>query len=126
MIEILPSRPHVAAFRFQGTLTGDDYDRCIAELEARLSLHERIGIYTDLAAMTGITPEAMGKDLRFALGHLGEFHRFARGAIVTGSDWLARVTRFAAMFFPHTEIRTFAPGEAEAALAWAGEDLPPA
>lgn len=126
MIEILPSPPHVAAFRFQGRLTGEDYDRCIAEIESRLSAHERIGIYSDLAGMTGLTPEAMGKDLRFALGHLGEFHRFARGAIVTGSEWLARATRFAAMFFPRTEIRTFEPGEAEAAMAWASEDLPPA
>ena len=124
MIEILPAPSHVAAFHFQGTLTAEDYDRCIAEIEARLAAQERIGIFSDLTGMTGITAEAMGKDLRFALGKVGEFHRFARAAIVTERDWLARVTQFGALFFPHTEIRTFEPGQSDAALAWAGEPLP--
>lgn len=126
MIEILAAPPHVAAFHFHGTLTAGDYDRCIAEIEARLSGHERIAVFSDLTGMTGITPEAMGKDLRFALGKLGDFHRFARGAVVTEHGWLAGVTKFAALFFPRTELRTFTPDERGLALAWAGEELPAA
>jgi stage II sporulation SpoAA-like protein len=126
MIEILTAPPHVAAFHFQGTLTAGDYDRCIAEIEGRLAAHERIGIFSDLTGMTGITAEAMGRDLRFALGKMGEFHRFARGAIVTERDWLARITKFSALFFPHTEIRTFAPDQREVALVWVGGKSSPA
>lgn len=126
MIEILAAPPHVAAFHFHGTLTAGDYDRCIAEIEARLSGHERIAVFSDLTGMTGITPEAMGKDLRFALGKLGEFHRFARAAVVTDHGWLAGVTRFGALFFPRTELRTFPPEERDAALAWAGGASPAA
>lgn len=126
MIEILPSPPHVAAFHFSGTLDGDDYDRCIEVIESRLAGHDRIAIFCDLTGMTGITPAAMAKDLRYALTKFGEYRRFARGAVVTERDWLARVTGFAAVFFPRTDMRTFTPAEREAAVAWASEVLPAA
>ncbi|RPE81884.1 STAS/SEC14 domain-containing protein [Vulcaniibacterium tengchongense] len=121
MLEILPSPPHVAAFHFTGTLTGADYDRCIAELEARLGGYRRIGLYVDLTGFTGLTAEALGKDLRYALGKFGEYHRFARGAVITEREWMARVSEFAGVFFPGTEIRAFAPGERAEAMAWAAD-----
>jgi hypothetical protein len=119
MLEILPAPPHVGAYRFSGTLTAEDYDRCIADLEARLAAHARIGIYCDLRGFTGITPAALARDLRYSLSKAGQFDRFARGAIVTGRHWLAAVTDFAARFFPQTEIRSFGEDEAEGAMAWA-------
>lgn len=127
MIDILPSPSHVGAYRFSGTLDGHDYDRCIADLESRLRLHERVGIFCDMTGFTGLTAEAMGKDLRYALSKFGEYRRFARGAIVTGNHWLAGVSEFAGRFFPHTEIRAFEPGEHDAAMTWAAdvEPLPP-
>ncbi|HEY5804770.1 MAG TPA: STAS/SEC14 domain-containing protein [Lysobacter sp.] len=121
MIEMLPSPSHVAAFHFSGTLDGDDYDRCIADIEARLAQHQRIGIFCDLTGFTGLTAQAMGKDLRYALGKFGEYRRFARGAIITDKHWLARISEFSGHFFPHTEIRSFDPDEREAALLWASD-----
>jgi hypothetical protein len=64
MIDLLPSPSHVGAYRLSGTLDGADYDRCIADIEGRLRLHERIGIYCDMTGFTGLTPEALAKDLR--------------------------------------------------------------
>jgi hypothetical protein len=124
MIEILPGPSHLASYRFTGTLTAADYDRCIEDLESRLARHECIGIYCDLRGFTGITPAAIARDLRYALGKVGEYDRFARGAIVTGRQWLASVTRVAAKFFPKTEIRSFGEDEADAALAWAAAVVP--
>ena len=119
MIDILPSPSHVGAYRFSGTLDGADYDRCIADVEGRLRLHECIGLYCDMTGFTGLTPEALAKDLRYALGKVGEYGRFARGAIVTDKRWLAGISEFAGRFFPNTEIRAFEPEEHDAALAWA-------
>src|SRR5690606_31621923 len=102
----------------------EDYDRCIDVIEARLATQERIAIFCDLTGMTGIAPAALAKDLRFALAKFGEYRRFARSAVVTGQAWLSGVTKFAAMFVPHTEIRTFAPEQRVAALAWASAPLP--
>lgn len=125
MIEILPAPPHVAAFRFTGTLTGEDYDRGIAAIEDKLAGHDRIAILSDLTGMTEVTTAALGKDLRYALGKIGEYRRFARGAVITEREWLARATSFAGIFFPHTQVRTYEPHEREAALAWVAEPLPP-
>jgi hypothetical protein len=121
MIEILPGPPHVGSYRFTGTLTAEDYDRCIEDLEARLARYARIGIYCDLRDFTGITPAALARDLRFALGKIGQFDRFARGAVVTGRQWIASATDFAGKFFPQTEMRSFGEDEVEAARAWASE-----
>jgi hypothetical protein len=87
-------------------------------------VHERIGLYCDITGFTGMTPEAMGKDLRYALAKFGEYGRFARGAIVTDKHWLGRISEFAGHFFPHTEIRSFEPEEHDAALTWAAEVEP--
>lgn len=124
MLDILPSPSHVGAYRISGTLDGDDYDRCIADLEGRLRLHERIGVFCDMTGFTGLTPQAMAKDLRYALSKFGEYRRFARGAIITDSQWLANISEFAGRFFPNTEIRAFEPGEHDLALTWAADVEP--
>lgn len=124
MLEILSAPSHVAAFRLAGTLSGEDYDRCIAEIESKLARHDRIAIYCDMSGMTGLDPFVVPKDIRYSLGKLGEFHRFARGAVVTGQEWVARITTFSGMFLPRTDVRTFRPGERNAALEWAGAPLP--
>ncbi|WP_149196062.1 STAS/SEC14 domain-containing protein [Luteimonas suaedae] len=124
MIEILPAPPHVAAFHFSGQLDGDDYDRCIAYIEARLAEYRRIGLYVDMSGFTGMTAAALGKDLRYALGKFGEYDRFARGAVITDKNWLGKVSEFAGKFFPGTEIRTFAPGDQQTALQWAADITP--
>lgn len=125
MIEILQSAPHVAAFHFTGTLDGEDYDACVAEIETRLSLHPRIAVYTDLTGMTGMSAEAVGKDVRYAIDKFGEYSRFARSAVVTERHWLARVSAFVGKLVPNTELKTFEPDQREAAMAWAAQPIPP-
>ncbi|MDH5823869.1 STAS/SEC14 domain-containing protein [Luteimonas sp. RD2P54] len=121
MIEILPSPPHLAAFQFSGTLDGDDYDRCIAEIEARLAAHPRIGLYADMSGFSGMTAAAVGKDLRYAIEKLGDYDRFARGAVVTEREWLGKASELVGKLFPGTEVRAFAPGEQAQALQWAAD-----
>ncbi|KAF1727912.1 MAG: STAS/SEC14 domain-containing protein [Pseudoxanthomonas sp.] len=121
MIETLTSPPYVAAYRFTGQLSGEDYDACIADLEARLAQFPRIAVLSDLSDMQGVSLEAIGKDLRYAASKLGEFGRFARAAIVTDKRWLVTVTEFAAHLMPNTEVRTFAQDERILALAWVAE-----
>lgn len=124
MIETLTSPAYVAAYRFTGQLSGEDYDACIADLEARLAQFPRIAVLSDLSDMQGVSLEAIGKDLRYAASKLGEFGRFARVAIVTDKRWLVAATEFAAHLLPTTEVRTFAQEERANALAWAA-DLDP-
>lgn len=123
MITVLPAPAHVAAFAAEDTLDAADYDRCIEVVEERLAEHERIAIYFDMRDMTAMTPAALGKDVAYALGNIGDYHRFARGAIVTDSDWLGAVVRFAGGLFPKTDLRTFPGSERQEAMDWASEPV---
>ena len=119
MIEILPSPPHLVAVRFEGILSGGDYDACIAEIERHLASQPRMNVYCDLANCISLSTEAMGKDLHYAATHLGTYKRFARCAIVTDRRWVEAITKFAGHFFPHTDMRTFDLAQRDDAMAWA-------
>lgn len=123
MIEILPLADHVAAFRIDGKITAEDYDRAVAEVEAKLKAHARIGLYSDMIGFSDITGEALARDFRYSLGKIGEFDRFARSAIVTDKEWVGAVVRFAQAFLPRMDLRTFDPSERDAAMAWIAEPL---
>ncbi|AWV07915.1 SpoIIAA family protein [Marilutibacter maris] len=125
MIEILQSAPHVAAFHFTGTLSGEDYDACVAEIEARLSSHPRIAVFTDLTGMTGMSAEAMGKDVRYGISKFGEYSRFARAAVVTERHWLAKVSAFIGKLVPNIDLRTFEPDQRGEAMLWVEQPLAP-
>ena len=118
MIEILPGPDHVVAIRVAGTVAGDDYDRLIAEIEARLQRHERIGLYADLTGFEDVTTAAIGKDISYSLGKLGEWKRFPRNAVVTDKQWLRILVRTVDSFLPHIDAKAFASTERDQARAW--------
>ena len=118
MLEVLPSPDPVAAFAISGTLTGDDYDRIVAEVEAKLARHERIGVLMDLTAFQDFTAEAAWKDIRYDLSKLFELKRFPREAIISHRQWMRVAAAIADPILPHVEIRTFDPGDREGAMQW--------
>lgn len=121
MLDLLDAPDHVAAFALSGTLTEDDLDRVIDQIESRLDRHDRIAVLADLTGLRDVTVRAGINDLRYGLGKLGELRRFAREALVTDSSRLACLARLSALFIPFIAIRTFTPDEREAALGWAGD-----
>ena len=118
MLEVLPSPDHVAAFAISGTLTGEDYDRIVAEVEARLARHERIGVLLDLTSFEDFTAEAAWKDIRYDLSKLFELKRFPREAVVSGKQWMRIAAAIANPLLPHVEIRVFEPNAREEAMEW--------
>jgi hypothetical protein len=121
MLDILPSPDHVAAYKVSGTLTGEDYDRIVTDLEAKLSRHERIGLLADLTDFKDLTLEAGAKDVRYSLGKLMQLKRFPREAVISDKTWIRSLVRIADPLIPFVEIRMFEPGELPAALAWVSE-----
>jgi hypothetical protein len=124
MITELPAPPHVAAFRVEGKLSEDGYDQVVEAIESRLSANERIALYFDMREMSGMTPAAFGKDIAYSVRKLGQWHRFARGAVVTDSDWLTGLVRFGSAFVPRIDMRVFPGDEHDDALAWASRPIP--
>ncbi|SNT24150.1 SpoIIAA-like [Sphingomonas laterariae] len=118
MLEILPSPDNVAAYKLSGVVDGDDYDRLIADLEARLKRREKWGVLADLSEFRDITLQAAGKDFRYGLSKLLQLNRFPREAVITDKEWIRTLARVASPLIPFVEIRSFAPAEAAAAMDW--------
>jgi hypothetical protein len=119
MIEFLPAPDHVVAMRLTGRLTVEEYDRVIAQVEARLGRHETIGLFVDTVGFEDISAEAALKDLRYGLGKIGQWKRFARGAVVTDRRWMRMLVGLADPLLPQMQIRAFEPSQRDEALAWA-------
>lgn len=121
MLEILAAPDHVAAYRLSGTLTVDDYDSLIADIEARLARHEKIGVLADLTGFHDITLRAGARDLRYGFSKLFELRRFPREAVISDKGWIETLVAIANPIVPFVEIRCFKPIEYEAALIWVSE-----
>jgi hypothetical protein len=121
LLEILDSPDHVAALRISVILSSGEHDRAVAEIEARLGRHDKIGLLLDLAAFDDVTTEASRKDSRDSLTEFWELKRFPRAAIITHKAWVAALARMAGPMVPHVELRVFHPGESANALSWASD-----
>ena len=121
MIEILPASDNVLSIHASGTLTGDDYDRVIAEIEAKLKAHDKIGILFDATGFDDMTADAFRKDISYSFSKLGEWNRFARNALITDKQWMKALARGVALFIPSIEIKTFDPSERDAAVTWVSD-----
>jgi len=121
MLEIMTSPDHVGAYKLSVTLTEEDYDRLIADLEARLLHHERIGILADLTGFHDISIRAGLKDLRYSFSKLFELRRFPKEAVITDKHWLKTLVLVANPFVPFVKIRAFGPDEQGPALTWASD-----
>ena len=124
MIEILDAPDHVVALRLSGRLSGPDMDALTEAVEAKLARHERIGIVADLTPLAGLTLEALAKDIRYNISKLGDWKRFPREAVITDNSWMRAAMSALDPLVPHVEVRSFAPAERDAAVAWASAFKP--
>ncbi len=121
MLDILPSPDHVAAYKITGIVTGEDFERIIADVEAKLARYERIGVLADLTEFTDLTLGAGAKDLRYSLSKMLQLRRFPREAVITDKEWIRTLARIADPIIPFVEIRTFEPGSLTEAMTWVSE-----
>lgn len=121
MFEILAAPDHVAAYRLSGTVTAEDLEALIADIEVRLKRHEKIGVLVDLTGFEDIAFKAAAKDLRYGLSKILELKRFPREAVISDKAWIAALAAVASPLVPHVEIRAFKPEEFGAAMIWATE-----
>lgn len=119
MFESVKAPDHVVAYRLAGVMTANDYDRAVNALEPKLKAHPKLGFYADMTAFKSMSAEALVRDLRFHMSHLGLWQRFSRVSIVTDEPWLKAMVGILDAILPHVEARAFAPGEEAEALAWA-------
>ncbi|MEB3355962.1 MAG: STAS/SEC14 domain-containing protein [Synechococcales bacterium] len=116
MLEIL-SMPveNVVGLRISGKIEASDFDRAIAVVEEKLKLFDRLRVYVEVDNLTGLSLEALIKDLQFTLRHYKDFER---EAVVSDRQWLQRLAAVGDRLFPSIDVRHFDVSEKEQALAW--------
>lgn len=124
MIAFEASADHVLATRAEGKLTREDIKAFVAELDARLARHERIGVVTDVTGLDGMTLAGVAEDLRAEVKYLGEWHRFPKVALIADEGMMKGLAETVGRFLPQVEVRVFPSAEREAAFAFAGEVTP--
>lgn len=116
MIRILPfDEDRVLALHIDGKMSSEDFEQVLSAVDDKLARHDTLRIYAEMHALTGVSPEALFEDLKFAVKH---WQRFDREAIVTDQTWLQKLTSAAGRLMPGIEVRAFGFNEREAATDW--------
>ena len=119
MVELRPApAPHVVAFRVGGKMTAREVERVFNALDDALDLHETVNLYAEITKLSGLSLEALVKDLAKSLGLLGRLKRFGRYAVVTDAQWIQKAANIEDRLIPGLEIRAFPLAQSEAAGAW--------
>ena len=119
MLDPIPfDDPRVIGIRIDGRIKSSEYARLLDTLKARLARHDTLRLYVEIRSFGGMSAEAFFKDLAFGLKN---WDRFEREAVVTDRKWLHSAAWALDRVFPHTEVKAFAPEEAEQARAWIAE-----
>lgn len=116
MIEIISSvADNVVSLRLAGNIEASELDQAIAHLEEKLRVASKLRVYVEVDSFTGISPEALFKDIFFTLSH---FWDFEKEAIVSGEEWLRNLADFANFILPHVEVKHFSFADKDEALRW--------
>lgn len=98
----------------RGTLTAEDYDRLIPELERLAAEHGPLRIYIELNDFSGWTPAALWRDIKFDARHQDEMERIAVVGEKRAEEWGTKVSKP----FLKAEMRFFAREDAAEARRW--------
>lgn len=119
MVDVIPAPAHhVLAVRASGKIDADDIRTVTGELDRRLSAHEKVSLYIEVGPLSGFTFEALLRDVEYGLKNLKNLGRFQRVAVVSGANWVRRISDWENRLLPRVEIRGFASGATEEAMAW--------
>lgn len=97
-----------------GTLTSEDYDRLVPDLERLAAEHGPLRIYIELSDFKGWTPPALWKDIRFDARHQDDMERIA----VVGEERLEEWGTKLSKPFIKADMRFFSSDEADEARHW--------
>lgn len=120
MITLLKqSQGPLLVFEVSLKLSARDYEEHFAPALAQATTdHTRARLVIVFGEdFTGWDPGAIWDDARFGMHHHSDFERLA---VVGDPRWIQWSTNIASALY-HGEVRSFAPGTVEAAVAWAHE-----
>lgn len=118
MMEFLPETGgNLMAIRMSGTITEDDYDRCLAQADSAAPEHVE-HLLLDWEHLQGWAPGARSVGTWFGLHYRA---LIGRVAIIADAQWADEVVRITDIY-KAAEVRRFAPDKRELAFAWVRQD----
>lgn len=109
---------HVVAIRVDGGIVASDIERAMKALELKLQTNERVSFFVEIDDLSGVSPEAIFKDIRYGLGQLKNLGRFYRSAVVTDIKWIRAAAGVEDLLIPRVEVKAFEKADRDVALAW--------
>jgi hypothetical protein len=116
MMQMLPMPvDHVIGVRISGKIEKSDIETTAKAIEAKLTVHDKVNIYAEIASFDGISLEALVADMKFAFPHLRDFEK---KAVVSEKHWVEQLVAIGNKWFPSIEVRHFSCDEKDEALKW--------
>ena len=109
---------HVVGVRVDGKVLSTDIERTMNALEEKMRTHQRVSIYMEIDSLSGITPEAILKDVKYGVEQLKNLGRFYRAAVVTDIGWIRAAVGFEDLIVPKIEVKAFSKSDRDVATAW--------
>jgi hypothetical protein len=109
---------HVVGIRVDGRIDASDIETAMKALEEKLRTNERVSFFVEIDDLSGVSPEAILKDIRFGLEQLKNLGRFSRAAVVTDIKWIRAAAGVEDLLIPRVEVKAFSKMDRDVALAW--------
>jgi hypothetical protein len=115
MIERIDGLPDdVIGFRVSGHLDREDYTETLSPAVEAAIERGKVRILLEIPSFDGMAPGALWEDLKMGVHDLRAWERIA---LLTDVEWMRRATALFGWMTPG-ELRVFAGGERDAAVAW--------
>ena len=121
MIGVLDLGPRVLAYSINGKIEKPDIERVIADMDAKVPTAEKVRLYVEVNELSGITPEALFRDLQLGVPRMQYLMRIERLAVVSDSSTVRTFATAQAKLARWFETRVFESGRNAVALAWVQE-----
>lgn len=119
MMTLLPMvDDRVVGVRIDGTIREDELRAMVDVVEDKLTRHEKLRAYVEVAKLGSIEPRALFEDLKMGAKH---WDRFERKAAVTDAGWMKSIADALDPLFPWIQLKTFGFDERDAAVRWISE-----
>jgi len=109
---------NILAYRVDGELNAADIDRVVAALDEKLRDHEMLRVYAEIHQLSGITLQAVWREIEVSLTRLSVISRVERAALVSDQEWLRRIAAAPNPFLRGMEVRAFSLSEQHLAQGW--------
>jgi hypothetical protein len=105
---------NIIGFHLSDTLTEEDYDGFVSELQSELEAHTTTRVFLDIEDVDGWEPEDQWEELALDIRHVQDLDKVA----IVGDDVWEPLLDKIEFLFPMSQIQEYDDEDREEALSW--------